>query len=234
MNAPLSEADIRASIRAARETRDAQTRARLQPLFALSTLPKPGELARLAKAERKLASPEARRRTSGADDRDAALVAYSNRLLAENDQRRREELTALITASGGEIIGEGAKGVRGRLRILSHDGLAYSDLSPRLKQAGLLFRAAYETAVPPPKVANYAGTVRGSGDTDAARLRRARAVARYKACLALTRTNTERLALERVAGEGRTIRSLVNGGRSYERTAKALSDVLSRIADRYI
>lgn len=49
MNAPLSEADIRASIRAARETRDAQTRARLQPLFALSTLPKPGELARLAR-----------------------------------------------------------------------------------------------------------------------------------------------------------------------------------------
>ena len=225
---------IRQTIRRARAEREAEERRRVLKLVAPSALPKADELNRLAKAERKMADPK--RRQDGAKERDDALIAYRSRVVTDNDRRRRDEIEALIKSRGDEIIADTTTGTR-RLRILSHDGLMSlyegEKITGRQKEAGLLFRAAYEVSQPPPKVASYGDTIRGHGDAGAAAARRALADRRRLACLGFCRNLTERMALERIAGEGRTVRSMA-AGRTHAKVVEALSRVLSRIADRYI
>lgn len=237
----VDEAAIREAIRRGRLARELEQRRRVLNLLPPPTAPTVAELNRLAKAERKMAQPD--KREEGVTDRLNALHAYQARLVSEDDTRRRKELTALITAPerGGCIVSDKAVEVRGRLRILSQDGLVLLHEPPkgdplitdRQYHAGLLFRAAYEGAMPPSKIANYAGA-RGGNDTGEAEARRQSHHIRWNACICLCKSQLQRTALERIAGDGQTTRTLATGGKQHARIVQELKRVLDRIATRYM
>jgi hypothetical protein len=160
-------------------------------------------------------------------------------LRIEADQRARIERDALAgslhrTAALAQLRGEEVEQVDGRVRIWSRDGLRHlyegSELDLAEYEAGLFYRACLET-------------VGAMASSDMARIARTvfPGAASWRAWRALSlgqmdgmaQSSREAEALLRVAGEGRAVRSISQGGADYKLNVKALRAILARIAEQF-
>lgn len=197
----------------------------------------PDQIRRLDHAERKIASPNPRIREKGFAEAMSVAVQHQARKLAARDDERSAEVISLATARNESLI-TGERGApKTRIRNLSQDGLDLlftgGAITKRHRDAGLIFRSAYE-ACDPAMVGAYGERLGGDADPHKGAMTRAKASIRRAAIIVMCATERERIGLEEIVGKGRTVRAVTKGGSAYGFMITALRQVLNRIAERYM
>jgi hypothetical protein len=163
-------------------------------------------------------------------------------LRLESGLRERVEAEALALSLGqtarlASLRGEAVEVEPGRLRIWSRDGLRTlyegDDLDASEYEAGLFYRTCLETVGKLPTSALSDAATSGGVSGAAVTEWRAWRALNLGVMDALARSEPEATALLRIAGEGRALRSISQGGRDFRVNLRALKAVLGRIADRF-
>lgn len=195
------------------------------------------QIRRLDQAERKIASTNPRIRERGHVEALNVATQHQHRQESARDDERAAEVIQLATIRNESVVTAERGAPKTRIRNLSQDGLEllYSGgaITKRHRDAGLIFRAAYE-ACDPAMVGAYGERTSGDADPHRAAMVRAKASIRRAAIMVLCATPRERTALEEVVGKGRTVRAVTKGGSAYGFMITALRQVLARIAERYM
>lgn len=177
------------------------------------------------------------RKGRGLSAEDLARLT-AERAAARAEARAHEDrMQETVTLARGR--GEWVEQAHGRLRVTSRDGLQtlfdQGGLERPEYEAGMLYRRCYEALSAGPRsnlARDFASGVRGFSEahTDGFAELRAFRAEKLRQWEALARTGRQVWALRLVAGQGRTINSIAQGGSARAANTKALMAVLGEIA----
>lgn len=214
------------------------------------------QLKRLAKAERKMASPDPQVRAAGRRDVLQIERQREHRREIIARQRERAETRALEEARGSVIEVSERPEHKGRIRVVSRDGLELVYREQQISRAQLVagerYRADYELTDPlrslAPAPLDGARKISGGGEGFAKRVAMAsKRVLEIEALIQaddptykgpnavrpLSRIGRAVVALRAVAGEGRTVRDVAGGGSGVGPTLAALDMALEVCVAHY-